>query len=74
MSGPYVLESDHRELWERTPTWCRFPMMGRGGGLGGRFREDEEKGFDLLKMMRVAKNSIGTRRIKGGGEESHVME
>ena len=59
------MESDNRELWETTPNWCMFPMMGRGGGPGGRFKED----LDFLKMMRVVKNIKGRRRIEG--KESH---
>ena len=44
-------------------------MMGRGGGPGGRFKED----LDLLKMIRAVKTIIGTRRMVEG-QESHDKE
>ncbi|KAF3499208.1 hypothetical protein F2Q69_00039568 [Brassica cretica] len=35
ITGPYFLESLHRDCCDKSPSWCKFPMIGKPGGDGG---------------------------------------
>ncbi|CAN7124999.1 unnamed protein product, partial [Brassica rapa subsp. narinosa] len=35
ITGPYFLESLHRDWCGNSPNWCKLPMIGKPGGDGG---------------------------------------